>query len=99
MAEQGKTIISVRVQPNASRNEVSGFRDGVWLIKVTAPPVKGKANQEVLKFLSDILGISPSRLNIEKGETGRRKVIGISGLTINQATARLEETLANKPGK
>ena len=82
--------IVVRVQPNASQNEVLRFNDGVWHLRVAAPPVKGKANHELIKFLSEILGITRSQLTIEKGATDKRKVIGIIELTQNQVTERLE---------
>jgi uncharacterized protein (TIGR00251 family) len=72
--------ITVRVQPNAKRNEVVRFEDGVLFIKITAPPVKGKANQALIAFLSDNLGVSKSRLSIEKGTTNRTKVITIEGM-------------------
>lgn len=84
MADKVQTRIVVRVQPNASQNQVLGFRDGMLYVRIAAPPTKGKANQELIKFLSDILGVSKSNLTIEKGAAGRRKVIGISGLTQDQ---------------
>lgn len=89
MAEKEPIRIVVRVQPNAERNEVLGFKDDVLRMKIAAPPVKGKANQELITFLSDILGIGKSNLAIEKGITGRRKVISITGLTQTQIIERV----------
>ena len=82
-------IIWVRVQPNASHNEVLGFKDGVWQVRIAAPPIKGKANQELIKYLSHIWGISKRHLTIEKGMTGKLKTIGISRLTPNQVREQL----------
>ncbi|MBI4302932.1 MAG: DUF167 domain-containing protein [Chloroflexi bacterium] len=90
MTEQQQARIVVRVQPNAGRNEVSGFRDGVWHVRVAAPPVKGKANQELVKFLSAVLGVSKSNLTIEKGLTSKTKTIAVRGLTQSYATELLE---------
>jgi len=84
MVEELQTRIVVRVQPNASQNQVLGFKDGVLYVRIAAPPIKGKANQELITFLSDILGVSKSKLTIEKGITGKRKVIRITGLTQSQ---------------
>ncbi|MFC2056995.1 DUF167 domain-containing protein [Chloroflexota bacterium] len=84
MVGKAQTRIAVRVQPNAGQNQVLGFKDGVLHVRIAAPPIKGKANQELIKFLSDILEVSKSNLIIEKGAAGRRKVIGISGLTQDQ---------------
>lgn len=89
--EERSTKISVRVQPNASQNKVSGFKDGELLIRIAAPPVKGKANQELIKFLSDILGLGRGRLSIKKGLTSKMKVISIDGLTQSQVMGRLEK--------
>ena len=81
MAGEQPARITVRVQPKAKRNQVVRFEDGVLYLKIAAPPVKGKANGALLAFLSDILGVSKSRLSIEKGATSRTKVISIAGLT------------------
>ncbi len=89
-----KATIEVQVQPNASQSKVVCFdNNGVWHLKIAAPPVKGKANQELSKFLSDILGVSKSSLRIVKGATSKRKVIVIEGLSPDQATGKLK-----KPG-
>ena len=84
MAEEVQTRIVVRVQPNAAQNKVLGFKDGELYLKIAAPPVKGKANQELIKFLSGILEVGKSNLTIEKGMTAKRKVISIRGLTQDQ---------------
>jgi len=91
-----KTTIWLRVQPNANRNELLGFKDGVWQLKIAAPPVKGRANQELIGFLSDILGISKRHLTIEKGFTSKQKAIGISGLTPDQVREQLSRLATNK---
>lgn len=93
MVENEPARIVVRVQPHASENEVIRFKDGVLFIRISALPIKGKANQELIKFLSDILGVSRSRLTIEKGITSKRKVIGVSGLTQRQVTGQLERLI------
>ena len=82
--------ITVQVQPNASQNKITRFEQGVWYLKIAAPPIKGRANQELLKFLSETLGVSKSSLTIEKGMTTKRKLIAIRGLGQNQVTRQLE---------
>jgi uncharacterized protein (TIGR00251 family) len=79
-----ETRLEIRVQPNARKNEIQGFREGVLYIKIAAPPVEGKANKELIGYLSDILGIAKSRVSIEKGVTGRNKLISIIGLNQEQ---------------
>ena len=81
--------ISLRVYPNAARSEVVDFIDGVWGVRVAAPPVKGKANMELVAFISRILGVSKNSLDILKGHTSRSKVIAIHGLSREEITQRL----------
>ena len=81
--------IAVRVYPSAARNEVVGFIGEVLQVKVAAPPVKGKANQELIAFLSKVLGISKSRIGIIRGHTNRNKVIAVDGLTREDIMKRL----------
>ena len=99
MPEKEPIIIVVRVQPNAGRNEVIGFKDDVLRMRIAAPPVKGKANQELITFLSDILGIRKNNLAIEKGATGKKKVISVTGLTQNQIIERATGHLVDSPIK
>ena len=82
-------LISVRVHPNAIRNEVAGFTGGVFQVRVAAPPARGKANKELITFLSQVLGISRSKINIAKGHTARNKLIAINGLSQEEVTKRL----------
>ena len=79
MKKEGARI-TVQVQPGASRNQVTRYTDGVLHVQIAAPPVRGKANRELIEFLSDILGVSRGRLSIEKGHTSRRKVIAVEGM-------------------
>ena len=81
--------LHIKVTPNASRNEITGFIDGVLQLKIAGPPVKGKANKELAIFLSQILGVSRSSLSIIKGQSSRNKVIAIEGLNREQITKLL----------
>ena len=92
--EQSK--IWVQVQPNARGNEVLGEKDGVWHLKIAAPPVRGRANQELTRFLSDVLQIARSRLEIEKGLTSRRKLIVITGLSPEQVKRRFNAVVRSQ---
>ena len=78
---QNQAKITVQVQPGARRNEVLGFEDGVLKVKIAAPPVKGRANKELIAFLSQILKVSKGSITLEKGATSRRKLIRVSGLS------------------
>lgn len=99
MADQKQAKIVVRVQPNAKQDELLNFKDDILHLKIAAPPVKGKANLKLIKFLSEILGATKSNLVIEKGVTERKKVIGIYGLTQTQVTEKLTRLAKGKEEK
>ena len=84
--------LSLRVQPNATRSEVVSFNGEVLQVKVAAPPIKGKANKELISFLSKVLGISKNSLTIMKGHTSRNKVILVAGLSQEELGQRLSPT-------
>jgi uncharacterized protein len=74
-----ETLVKVYLQPKSSKNEVAGpYRDGIK-VKVTAPPVEGKANEALIRFLAKEFRISPSCIEIIKGLHSREKTLRISG--------------------
>ncbi len=89
VSEKENVSIQVRVQPNAARNEVVGFTDGVLQVRIAAPPVKGKANRELVDFLGHVLRVSKSRVAILRGHTSRNKVVAVSGLRREEIGRRL----------
>jgi hypothetical protein len=73
------TILKVYLQPRSSRNEIVGtYRDGIK-VKVTAPPIEGKANEALIKFLAKEFKISASSVEIIKGHNSREKIVRIGG--------------------
>ncbi len=76
--------LKVYLQPKSSKNEVVGpYRDGIK-VKVTAPPVEGKANEALIRFLAKEFGISPSCIEMIKGLHSREKTLRISGALLNK---------------
>jgi uncharacterized protein len=90
MAGEAQARIAVRVQANAAQSKVTGFKDGILQVRVTSPPLEGKANQELVRFLADVLGVSKSNLTIEKGLTSRNKLVSVKGLGQDEVLKRLE---------
>ena len=72
---------SVRVVPRASKEGVAGFEGGVLRIRLNAPPVEGKANEALTRFLAKALGVSRGSVTLVSGEKGRNKIIRIDGMT------------------
>jgi uncharacterized protein len=84
-------LLRVRVQPRASRAAVAGWReDGALTVRVTAPPVEGRANAAVGEVLAAALGVPASAVRVVHGERGRDKLVRVRGLTPVQIRQRLE---------
>jgi hypothetical protein len=81
--------ITVQAHPGAKRNQVVRFEEGVWHIRVAAPPAEGKANKALFEFLSEVLDVPKSRIWIEKGATSHRKVVGVEGVSQDRVQGRL----------
>jgi hypothetical protein len=67
----------VRVQPRASRDEIVGIQGNHLKIRITAPPVDGKANVHLIQFLAQEFGVPKSRITLIGGESGREKRLQI----------------------
>ncbi len=90
---QGGVKIALRVIPNAPRNEVVGWRGRILTVKLTAPPVEGRANRELCSFLARIFGVSPAEVSLLRGETSRHKTVHIAGISAAEARERLNSHL------
>jgi uncharacterized protein (TIGR00251 family) len=73
--------IQVKVRPRARRSALTGRFGDAWKLDLAAPPVDGKANEECLRFFSDLAEVPRSRVRIVIGQTSRLKLIEIDGLS------------------
>ncbi|OGW36951.1 MAG: YggU family protein [Nitrospirae bacterium GWD2_57_9] len=87
--------LSVRIQPRASKNEISVMEDGGLKIRLTAPPVDGAANEALIRFLADTFSVTRSQVEIVSGHTSKNKIVRIEGISNGQ----LEEMLNRVPGR
>ncbi len=81
------TDLSIRLQPRARRDEVVGERGGAIVIRVTAPPVDGKANAALCAFVAARQACQPRSVSVVRGQTSRDKVVrvdGVSALTLRE---------------
>jgi len=86
---EGGAALAVQVLPRAGKNEVVGVQGDVIKIRLTAPPVEGAANAALIGFLADTLGVAKGRIEIVAGETSRRKLVTILGMTPAEVERRL----------
>jgi uncharacterized protein (TIGR00251 family) len=74
------TELAIRLQPRARRDEVVGERAGAVVIRLTAPPVDGKANAALCAFVARAAGVPRSRVSVVRGQTSRDKVVRVEGV-------------------
>ncbi|MCX5777888.1 MAG: DUF167 domain-containing protein [Elusimicrobia bacterium] len=86
-------MIKVRVIPNSKRNEVVSRIGSILRVKISAPAVEGRANEELCDFLSEFFEVRRSHVYLRKGERGREKTIEICG----RSEEDLEEVLETIP--
>jgi uncharacterized protein (TIGR00251 family) len=80
----GCVILTVRVQPRASKDEVAGEMGGALKVRLRAPAVEGRANEALVEFLAELLKTSRSAVSILSGERSRVKRVEIRGVTRQQ---------------
>jgi uncharacterized protein len=79
----------IHVLPRSSRCALAGTRGECLKIKITAPPLEGRANEECIRFLADALGIKKNQLSIVRGFKSRDKTVAVKGLAKRDAEAAL----------
>jgi len=89
MADSVGTVIKVKVIPRSSRTEILGKENDIYRMKLTDPPVEGKANKAVIELLAEKLGVPKREIEIVSGKTGRLKTIRIRGLTAGEVAQAL----------
>lgn len=70
-------LVRVRIVPNAASNAIVSKDENVYKIRLTAPPLDGRANEALIRFLADRLEIAPSLISIVKGHTSKHKTLEI----------------------
>jgi uncharacterized protein (TIGR00251 family) len=73
--------LAVRLQPRAKRTEVVGEREGKVVVRVTAPPVDGRANDALCKLIAQRAGVPRSRVAIVRGAGSRDKLVRVDGMS------------------
>ena len=84
---------AIKVQPRARKNAITGVVGDMLKLALTAPPVDGRANQAVIEFLAKLFEIPRASVTIASGETSRKKVVRIAGLSKTAVEARLSQEI------
>lgn len=79
--KDGNVLLRVYVQPKASKNEIVGLHGDALKIRLTSPPVDGKANKALVAFIARILSVPKRQVTLHSGQQNRNKVLKIEGVT------------------
>ena len=88
----GGCVVNVRVIPRASKNQIQGVLGDTLKIRLQAPPVDGKANEALVRFLAETLKLPARNISLLSGKTGRNKRVLLGGLDEVEARGRLKIT-------
>lgn len=81
VAPDGRITLTLHIQPGAKRTEFAGLHGDALKIRLAAPPVDGRANEALLKFVAEALGLPKSSVSLKSGHSARRKVLELAGTT------------------
>ncbi|MBK5225708.1 MAG: YggU family protein [Thermoleophilia bacterium] len=90
------TLLKLRVTPGAKKSEIMGEAGGRLRIRLQAPPVEGKANRELVRFIARELGLKKNRVALAGGEKSREKTVLLIDLPLPEAHARLQSVLGEE---
>ena len=79
IAADGRITLTLHIQPGAKKTEFAGRHGDALKIRLAAPPVDGKANEALIKFIAATLHLPKSSVMLKSGQTSRRKVLEVSG--------------------
>jgi len=82
-------IFRIRVVPRASRSEPAGIQDDALKLRITAPPVEGKANEACITLLAELLGVKRTQVAIIAGHGSRTKTVAVDGVKAKEIAARI----------
>jgi len=94
-SDKNASFLKVRIQPNASRNQIVGWHGGALKIRIQSPAVEGAANRQCIKFLAASMEISKNSVWIAKGEKSRLKLVGLKTLTDEEVRSKVSHLLGS----
>lgn len=71
--------LTLHIQPGAKRSEIAGLHGEALKIRLAAPPVEGRANEALLKFIAELFGVPVRQVELKQGGQSRHKVVAITG--------------------
>jgi len=91
--ESGAVRLEVKAKPKAKKSRIVALEGGTVEVALAAPPVDGAANEELVRFLSEVLSIPKRSITLLRGQSSRTKLLSLTGLSPSDLTARLQAAI------
>ena len=90
-------LLYLKIKPNQRFDQIEGSEEN-WIVRVKAPAMDGKANEQLINYLSDILDLPKSKIRLKKGQTNRIKCLEIDANeeVVNQSLSKASKNLHNE---
>lgn len=86
----GIVTLTIKVVPRASKNQIVGIEGDALKIRLNAPPVEGRANDALIQFLAEMLGVARTQIEIIAGHAARRKIVRVRGISASAVQDRIK---------
>lgn len=93
--KDGNVVIKIQAKPGAKCNNITDISDEAVGIAISAPPMEGEANAELVKYLASIFELRKSDVSLDRGSRSRQKTVTVSGITTDQVLAKLKREMGN----
>ncbi|XP_066585618.1 UPF0235 protein C15orf40 homolog isoform X1 [Prorops nasuta] len=93
--KDGNVSIKVQAKPGAKQNNITDISEEAVGIAISAPPVEGEANTELVKYLASVLGMRKSDVSLDRGSRSRQKIVLVSGTTVENVVEKLKREMSS----
>ncbi|XP_046491409.1 UPF0235 protein C15orf40 homolog [Neodiprion pinetum] len=91
--KSGNVLIKIQAKPGAKHNNVTDISEESVGVAISAPPVDGEANTELVKYLTSVLGVRKSDVSLDRGSKSRQKTVIVSNQTVERVLEKLREEM------
>jgi len=81
--EEGSVTLTLHIQPGAKRSEVAGLHGEALKLRLAAPPIEGRANEALLRFIADSFGVTLRQVELLRGAQSRHKMVKVTGSKVD----------------
>jgi uncharacterized protein len=88
--QSGGVILVIHAAPRAARSQIQGLHGDALKVRLQAPPVDGKANETLMEFLAEVLGVPRRQVTLLSGLTSKHKRVAVQGINAQEVRTKLE---------